>query len=75
MTTETPMTILTQAQINEMHDRGEYPTLAQLGRMEYSKALDISREMGIKSEFLKAYPNVCAILISQFDEWVDQTLS
>ena len=66
--------ILTNAELQAMHDRGEYPSLAQLGRMEYNKALDIAREMGIKSEFHKAYPNVCAILITQFDEWVEQTL-
>jgi len=67
--------ILTNAEVQAMYDRGEYPTLAQLGRMEYSKALNIAREMGIKSEFNKAYPNICAILVTQFNEWVEQTLS
>jgi len=69
------MTVLTQAQITEMHERGEYPTLAQLGRMKYQTALNIAVEMGIKSNFHKAYPHRCDILITQFDEWVEQTLN
>ena len=68
-------TILTNAEIEAMIARGEYPTLAQLGRMEYIEARNIAREMGIKSEFHKAYPKVCAILITQFDEWIEQTLN
>ena len=73
--TSTMTTILTNAEIEAMIARGVYPTLAQLGRMEYTEARKIALEMGIKTEFQKAYPKVCAILITQFDEWVEQTLS